>query len=64
MSKKQIEMWDVEIRFRVRKGSYSAESKKELLRNITNGIGKNDMNCIEEEDLKVIIKEEKGETKE
>ncbi len=56
MTNKEIEMWDVEIKFRVRKGSYSAKTKKELLENIENGIGNNDMNCIEEEDVEVKIK--------
>ena len=36
MSKKSIEMWDIEIRFRVRKNSYSAYSKEELRKNVKN----------------------------
>ena len=49
-------MWDIEIKFRVRKGSHSANSKKELQENVANGIGCNDMNCIEAEDIEVNIK--------
>ncbi len=49
-------MWDVEIKFKVRKGSYSAKTKKQLEDNIRNGIGCNDMGCIEEEDVEVKIK--------
>lgn len=56
MSEKKIKMFDVEIKFRVRKGSYSARSIKELKNNIKNGIGQNDMNCIEAEDIEVKIK--------
>ncbi len=56
MSKKEVEFWDVEIKLRVRKGSHQAKTKKELKHNIENGIGCNDMNCIEDEDVEVIIK--------
>ena len=41
-SKKEIEMWDVEIKFRVRKGSYGAKTKEELLENVKFGVGNND----------------------
>ncbi len=60
MSKKEIDMWDVEIRFRVRKETHGAYSKKELLENIQSGIGNNDMNCIEEEDLEINISSSKN----
>ena len=56
MSKKEIVMWDVEIKFKVRKGSYEANTIRELKENIENGIGKDDMNCIEAEDIEVKIK--------
>lgn len=56
MSKKEIEMWDVEIKFKVRKGSYSAKTKKQLQKNVEDGIGCNDMECIEAEDVEVKIK--------
>jgi len=56
MIKKEAEYWEIEIKFNVRKGSYEAESKKQLKKNILNGIGKNEMNCIEAEDIKVKIK--------
>jgi len=56
MSTKEIEMWDVEIKFKVRKGSYSAKTKKELEKNVRDGIGCNDMECIEAEEIKVKIK--------
>lgn len=56
MSKKEIVMWDVQITFKVRKGSYQAETKKQLGDNILNGIGKNEMNCIDAEDIEVEIK--------
>ena len=55
MSKKEIDMWDVEIKFRVRKESHEAFSKKQLLKNIENGIGCNDMNCIDAEDIEIKI---------
>lgn len=56
MSNKTIKMWDVEIKFRVRKGSYSAKTKKELLKNVKDGIGGNDMECINTEEVEVVIK--------
>ena len=56
VSKKEIEMWDVEIKFRVRKGSYEAKTKKQLAQNVLEGIGKNDMNCIEVEEMEVKVK--------
>jgi len=54
--KKEINCWEVEIKFNVRKGSYSAKTKKELQKNIEDGIGKTDMECIEAEDIEVKIK--------
>lgn len=54
--KKQIEFYEVEIKFIVRKGSYSAKNINELRKNIENGIGKNDMECIEAEDIEIKIK--------
>ncbi len=56
MSKKEIDMFDVEIKFKVRKGSHYAKTKKELQENVEEGIGKNDMNCIDAEDVEVKIK--------
>lgn len=52
----KIKCWEVEIKFLVRKDSHGAFSKKELLENVKNGIGGNDMNCIDDEDLEVVIK--------
>lgn len=54
--KKEIECWEVQIKFLVRKGSSSAKTKKELQENVEGGIGCNDMNGIEAEDIEVIIK--------
>lgn len=56
MIKKQIEYWEVEVTFNVREGSYSAKTKKELEKNIRDGIGCNDMECIEAEDVRIKIK--------
>ena len=56
MIKKESKYWEVEIKFLVREGSHEAESKKQLEKNILDGIGKNEMNCIEAEDIKVKIK--------
>jgi hypothetical protein len=56
MTKKEIEMFDVEIKFMVRKGSHESHTPKELKENIVRGIGGNDMNCIEAEDITVKIK--------
>ena len=56
MIKKEAEYWEIKIMFNVRKGSYEAESKKQLKQNILSGIGKNEMNCIEAEDIEVDIK--------
>ena len=56
MSKKEIEMWEVEVKFLVRKGSHEANTKKELMGNVENGIGRNEMNCIDAEDIEVKIK--------
>ncbi|MHA1737893.1 MAG: hypothetical protein ACTSWD_04850 [Candidatus Heimdallarchaeota archaeon] len=55
MSKKEIQMWDVTVTFRVRKDSHEAHTKKELKENVCNGIGKNEMNCIEAEEIEVKI---------
>ena len=49
-------MFDVEIKFRVRKYSHEAETMKQLRENIFRGIGKNEMNCIEVEDLEIKIR--------
>ena len=56
MSKKEIEMFDVEIRFRVRKGTPGAKSVNELRKNVKGGIGCNDMNGIDAEEVEVNIK--------
>ena len=56
MIKKEVDYFEVKIKFNVRKGSYEAESKKQLKQNILSGIGKNEMNCIEVEDIEVDIK--------
>ena len=61
MSKKEISCWDIEIKFRVRKNSHGAYSLKELRENILNGIGRNDMNCIDAEDIEVKIKKERDQ---
>lgn len=53
---KKIECWEVKVTFNVRKGSYSAKTKKELEGNVREGIGCNDMECIEAEDIKVEVK--------
>jgi len=54
--KKEIECWEVKVTFNVRKGSYSAKDIKELKKNVREGIGKNDMECIEAEDIRVEVK--------
>lgn len=54
--KKQIDCWEVEIKFLVRKGSHQAETKEKLRKNVLDGIGCNDMNCIEAEDIEVKLK--------
>lgn len=54
--KKQVEFWEVTVTFLVRKGSHSAESRKQLLVNVEGGIGQNEMNCIEAEEVKVSVK--------
>jgi hypothetical protein len=54
--KKAIEFWEVKVRFLVRKGSHAAATKRELIQNVRNGIGANDMNCIDAEDLSVEVK--------
>lgn len=56
MSKKEIEMWDVEIKFKVRKGSHEVDNIRQLKENIINGIGGNEMNCIDVEDVEVKLK--------
>ncbi len=58
MSKKTIEFWDVNVKFIVRKNSYSAKTLEELKDNVRNGIGKNDMECIEAENITVEIKDD------
>jgi len=63
MSKKIIEFWDVNVKFVVRKNSYSAKTLKELKQNVTNGIGKNDMECIEAENIIIEIKEDDNNVK-
>jgi hypothetical protein len=55
--KKEIDFFEVAIKFLVRKGSYSAKNKQQLKQNIISGLGCNDMNCIEVEDVKVRIKD-------
>ncbi len=52
---KNIEFWEVEVKFNVRKESNSAKTIQELERNVIEGIGKNDMNCIEAEDLEIKV---------
>ena len=64
MSKKIIEFWDVNVKFVVRKNSYSAKTLKALKQNVTNGIGKNDMECIEAENIMIEIKEDDNNVKE
>jgi len=56
MGIKEIYMFDVEINFKVRKGSYGATSIKELQETIKKGLCCNDMECVEAEDISVIIK--------
>jgi len=41
----------------VRKGSHSAKDRKQLEQCILDGIGANDMHCIEAEDVDVRIKD-------
>ncbi len=53
---KKIEFWEVKVMFNVRKGSYSAKDIKELKKNVLEGIGKNDMSCIEAEDVEIGVK--------
>ena len=55
--KKEIDFFEVEVKFLVRKGSHKAESKQKLKEIISNGIGKNEMECIDAEDIKINIKE-------
>ena len=64
MSKKIIEFWDVNVKFVVRKNSYSAKTLKELKQNVTNGIGKDDMECIEAENIIIEIKEDDNNVEE
>ncbi len=52
---KKIEFWEVEVKFNVRKGSHSAKTEKELERNVIEGIGKDDMNGVEAEDLTIKV---------
>lgn len=54
--KKEVEFYEVEIKFLVRKGSHEATSERTLNTNIKRGIGGNEMNCIEAEDIEVKIK--------
>ncbi len=54
--KKEIDCWEITVTFNVRKKSHGAYSKKELLENVREGIGKNEMNCIDAEDIEVKIK--------
>ena len=53
---KNIEFWEVELKFNVRKKSHSAKTEQELEKNVINGIGKADMNGVEAEDLELKIK--------
>ena len=55
LKRKEVEFHEVEIRFLVRKGSHGAESVKELKDNVTHGIGGNEMDGIEAEDINVKI---------
>ncbi len=55
--KKEIEFFEVEVKFLVRKGTPSADKKEELEQTVYQGIGGNDMNGIEAEDIKINIKE-------
>ena len=55
MVTKKIEFHEVEVRFIVRKGSYSAESISKLRENVEAGIGASDMSNIEAEDITVKI---------
>lgn len=54
--KKTLEFWTVTVTFNIRKGSYEAETKNQLRKNILYGIGKNDMENIEAEDIMIKIK--------
>lgn len=56
MIKKEVNYFEVNVKFLVREGSHEAETKTELKKNILGGIGKNEMNCIEAEDIKIEIK--------
>ncbi len=56
MVKKEIECWEVEVKFLVRKGSHQADTKRLLEENVLHGIGKNEMNCIDAEDIVVKVK--------
>ena len=54
--KKTIDYWEVKVTFNIRKGSYQAKNIKQLKENVLDGIGKNDMCCIEAEDIKIEVK--------
>ncbi len=52
---KNIEFWEVEVKFNVRKESHSAKTEQELEGNVINGIGKGDMDGIEAEDITIKV---------
>ena len=56
MKTKQIEFYEVSIKFLVRKDSYNAKDKSSLKELVENGIGGNDMDCIEAENIEVQVK--------
>jgi hypothetical protein len=55
MKKFEKEYWEVKITCLVEKG-YSAMNKQQLHSNIEDGMGGNEMGCIEVKDLKINIK--------
>jgi hypothetical protein len=52
---KTIDCYEVTVTFNVRKGSHEAHTLAQLKKNVRSGIGFNDMECIEAEDIKIKI---------
>ncbi len=54
--KKQIDFWEIQIKFDIRKNSYNAKNINELRKNVFKGLQEESMNNIEQENINVEIK--------
>lgn len=55
MIKKTKKYHEIEIKFITEEGGYGAETKKELLENLENAVGNNDMGCLSCKDIEITV---------